>query len=206
MKTHPDDSNLDTPNSTGTHVQIPSQPEMNNSLASEMSNRLQESKRSQEDISDHHTNSPTPPPTQNQDAKQLATLPVSTSLDIHGSSTSMLSQGIPKSRKKAAPSMSSKTLASALERFYRQSKLAKHAYWRLSKIFEKTRTKMFHKSYNSFIMASRGFDRGMLPTRRTKPPLLKRRYSVDVNMYEVDRQSLVSDLPEESEVCIIDTS
>ncbi|KAI0583050.1 Peptidase-C48 domain-containing protein [Pyrenophora tritici-repentis] len=54
-------------------------------------------------------------------------------------------------------------------------------YKRMKGIYGKTRHLMRTRTKRMSLVASRGFQRGSLPTRRTKPPLRKRRYSVDVN-------------------------
>jgi hypothetical protein len=51
-----------------------------------------------------------------------------------------------------------------------------------SHIFSETRSSFVFQANKILVTSSRGFERGLLPTRRTKPPLLKRRYSVDVNI------------------------
>ncbi|EUC49433.1 hypothetical protein COCMIDRAFT_63191, partial [Bipolaris oryzae ATCC 44560] len=64
-------------------------------------------------------------------------------------------------------------------------KVAKHARLGLSISFENTRHSMRYKSFRMFMIGSRGFERAnLLPTRQTRPPLLKRRYSIDVNTTE----------------------
>ncbi|EUC32319.1 hypothetical protein COCCADRAFT_99000 [Bipolaris zeicola 26-R-13] len=61
-------------------------------------------------------------------------------------------------------------------------KIAKHARFELCKIYENTRHSMRYKTLKMFVIGSRGFERArLLPTRQTRPPLLKRRYSIDVN-------------------------
>ncbi|CAA9958961.1 Peptidase C48 domain containing protein [Pyrenophora teres f. maculata] len=54
-------------------------------------------------------------------------------------------------------------------------------YKRAKGIYGKTRYLMRTCTNRMSLVASRGFQRGSLPTRRTRPPLRKRRYSVDVN-------------------------
>ncbi|KAI4665411.1 uncharacterized protein J4E78_002872 [Alternaria triticimaculans] len=48
-------------------------------------------------------------------------------------------------------------------------------------ILSKTRGLIKYQAAKIFIISSRGVQRENLPTRQTRPPLLKRRYSVDVN-------------------------
>jgi hypothetical protein len=50
-----------------------------------------------------------------------------------------------------------------------------------SKIFLNTRYSIRYQGARAFVTASRGVERGILPTRQTRPLLLKRRYSIDVN-------------------------
>ncbi|KAH6876121.1 hypothetical protein BKA58DRAFT_467808 [Alternaria rosae] len=50
-----------------------------------------------------------------------------------------------------------------------------------SNIFSKTRESIKYQGARVLIISSRGFQREHLPTKQTRPPLLKRRYSVDVN-------------------------
>ena len=54
-------------------------------------------------------------------------------------------------------------------------------YKRAKGIYGKTRSLMRTCTKRMSLVASRGFQRGYLPTRRTRPPLRNRRYSVDVN-------------------------
>jgi hypothetical protein len=63
----------------------------------------------------------------------------------------------------------------------RKKDIATTAHYKRAQIFKKTREIMFCKTSKMFGVASRGFERGHLPTRRTTPPLRKRRYSIDVN-------------------------
>jgi hypothetical protein len=68
------------------------------------------------------------------------------------------------------------------ENFYiRVGKSAKEAHLKRTNIFPKTRELMSYFTGKVSVIASRGFERGRLPTRQTKPPLLKRRHSIDVN-------------------------
>ncbi|KAI4920187.1 hypothetical protein J4E90_002327 [Alternaria incomplexa] len=48
-------------------------------------------------------------------------------------------------------------------------------------IFSKTRESMSYQGHGILVLSSRGFERDHLPTKQTRPPLLKRRYSVEVN-------------------------
>lgn len=82
----------------------------------------------------------------------------------------------------AAPS-SSRT-PSALQIFESRSNQARQEHFRRTKIFHKTRCSMMCQTKRMLVFASRGFERGSLPTRQTKPPLLKRRHSIDVNTTE----------------------
>ncbi|KAL1797844.1 hypothetical protein ACET3X_004450 [Alternaria dauci] len=70
---------------------------------------------------------------------------------------------------------------SALQVFESRSNQARQEHFRRTKIFHKTRSAMVCQTNKMLVFASRGFERKHLPTRRTKPPLLKRRYSIDVN-------------------------
>ena len=48
-------------------------------------------------------------------------------------------------------------------------------------MFSKTRESMSYQGHGILVLSSRGFEREHLPTKQTRPPLLKRRYSVEVN-------------------------
>ncbi|KAI4960830.1 hypothetical protein J4E86_002455 [Alternaria arbusti] len=48
-------------------------------------------------------------------------------------------------------------------------------------IFSKTRESMSYQGHGILVLSSRGFQREHLPTKQTRPPLLKRRYSIEVN-------------------------
>ncbi|KAL5116418.1 hypothetical protein ACEQ8H_005654 [Pleosporales sp. CAS-2024a] len=62
-----------------------------------------------------------------------------------------------------------------------RAKVAKDAHYKRSRIFSKTRQMILHRTPNMVISATRGYQRaGYVPTKTTAPPLLKRRYSVDV--------------------------
>ncbi|CAI9636864.1 unnamed protein product [Alternaria burnsii] len=76
---------------------------------------------------------------------------------------------------------SSDRTPSALQIFESRSNQARQEHLRRTKIFHKTRRSMMCQTYRMLVFASRGFERGSLPTRQTKPPLLKRRHSIDVN-------------------------
>ncbi|KAG9191177.1 hypothetical protein G6011_09265 [Alternaria panax] len=70
---------------------------------------------------------------------------------------------------------------STLEIFESRRNQAILEHYKRTKIFHKTRSSMVHQTKKMLVSASRGFERGALPTRRTRPPLLKRRYSIEVN-------------------------
>jgi hypothetical protein len=65
--------------------------------------------------------------------------------------------------------------------YIRVGKSAKESHHKRARIFPKTRELMCYFTGKVSVIASRGFERGRLPTRQTKPPLLKRRHSIDVN-------------------------
>lgn len=59
--------------------------------------------------------------------------------------------------------------------------VAKDAHYKRARIFGKTRQTMRQRTCKMIVHASRGFQRSeYVPTKKTAPPLLKRRYSIDV--------------------------
>ncbi|KAH7351455.1 hypothetical protein BKA66DRAFT_575549 [Pyrenochaeta sp. MPI-SDFR-AT-0127] len=62
-----------------------------------------------------------------------------------------------------------------------QNKDAKHTHYKRGRIFVKTQQRMQMKTKKMSVIASRGHGRAnYVPSRRTRPPLLKRRYSIEV--------------------------
>ncbi|KAF2824935.1 hypothetical protein CC86DRAFT_420308 [Ophiobolus disseminans] len=61
------------------------------------------------------------------------------------------------------------------------TRVDKTAHYKRARIFPQTHQKLGHQTTKMLVTASRGYERAAyLPTRATMPPLLKRRYSVDV--------------------------
>ncbi|CAO2653088.1 Nn.00g024990.m01.CDS01 [Neocucurbitaria sp. VM-36] len=74
--------------------------------------------------------------------------------------------------------------------FPARTKDAKDAHFKRGQIFTKTRQMMRCRTNNMVVAASRGHQRaGYLPTKPTRPPLYKRRYTTDILTKSVDDQS-----------------
>ncbi|EOA90235.1 hypothetical protein ACJQWK_07644 [Exserohilum turcicum] len=146
-------------------MQQPSLPDTDNCVSSQP----------QEDVPAHHTT----PISQDHDSN-TPTTPLATSLEAEPSAAapSLESSAPPTPATRAASSDKTNSLS---QKFDNQSKITKNAYLKPQQIYEKTRSIMRMNTYRTLLVASRGFARGGLPTRRTKPPLLTRRYSIDVN-------------------------
>lgn len=85
-----------------------------------------------------------------------------------------------------APSSDRAVSPITFDKFPSRGKSAKDAHYKRAQIYSKSREMVYHKTNQLAIIASRGFQRGYLPTKRTKPPLLRRRYSIDVLPYGRD--------------------
>jgi hypothetical protein len=67
------------------------------------------------------------------------------------------------------------------ETFSQWTDLPKEAHHKRGQIFARTHQVMRHKTDRMLVNASRGYEReGHVPTNFTQPPLLKRRYSLDI--------------------------
>lgn len=79
-----------------------------------------------------------------------------------------------------APSSDRAVSPLTFDNFPSRIKGAKAAHYKRVQIFSKTREVIYHKAKRLSILASRGYQRGYLPTKHTKPSLTRRRYSIDV--------------------------
>jgi hypothetical protein len=199
---------VDSPKDTGAHAQLqlqtPSPPDIDLSVFSELQECFGMHAQLQENVPASQMAPVTLPPTQHQDTEMSMTPPATPSQDIRKDPLSSSALQCPISPITAITAPSSKWAASALARFQNQWRVAKHPRIEPPRIFEKTRCVMKCNSRTMFSYALRGFERGMLPTRQTRPPLLKRRYSVDVNTTENWGTHLTPNWEEnEIEVCAI---
>lgn len=177
---------VDSPRGTEAHTQAQLQthspPVTEISLVSELEGCLEEKAQLHEDALVPHTTSLTTPPSQDQDDKTTMTPPVTPPRGTQKSSASVSTPKSPTAHTTATTARSSDQVVSPLAKFDNRSRIAKHARFELCKIYENTRHSMRYKTLKMFVIGSRGFERArLLPTRQTRPPLLKRRYSIDVN-------------------------
>ena len=179
-----DDSLRDTEAHVQAQLQTYWPPVTEISVVSELEGFPETKAQLQEDTPVPHATSLTPPPSQDQDDKTSMTPPGTPPQDRKKSSASLSELESPKARTTATTTRSSDQVVSPIAK-YNQLRIAKHERFELSKIFENTRHSMRYKTYRMFMLGSRGFERAnLLPTRQTRPPLLKRRYSIDVNTSE----------------------
>ena len=161
--------NMEGPVSSPTH----SSPTM----APQIRDHVQESSHTQEKKHVDRTTPITPPSTKDAGNK-MSTTPLITPPAAEQVATLDDTPGSPTPSSTARPS---DRALSRLELFEWRSKGAIHKHYKGTDIFHKTRSSMRYQSRRMLIFASRGFERGVLPTRQTKPPLLKRRHSIDAN-------------------------
>jgi hypothetical protein len=128
-------------------------------------------------ILDPNTKMRTPPPATPPPSKDAAAIDAGPNGATPESATALLTPAstAPPSDRASSP------IAPFFANFDSQRKGAIHQHYRRARIFPKTRELMYSFSGKMLVVASRGFGRGRLPTRQTKPPLLKRRHSIDVN-------------------------
>jgi hypothetical protein len=144
-----------------------------------------DSQSQEEKLVDHMT--PVKPPAmQDSDSKMHTPPPVTPSLAVDVAAQDADSKdaspesvsALPTPATTAPPSDRAPSPTPALFTLGR-SAVAEH--FKRARIFPKTRELMRYSSFTTSMIASRGFERGTLPMRQTTPPLLKRRYSIDVN-------------------------
>ncbi|KAF2249542.1 hypothetical protein BU26DRAFT_519575 [Trematosphaeria pertusa] len=58
--------------------------------------------------------------------------------------------------------------------------VAKDAHYKRSRAYRMTKPMLRHQTRATFVIAARGGRMGLVPTKKTRPPLRQRRYSVDV--------------------------
>ncbi|KAF1935192.1 hypothetical protein EJ02DRAFT_75709 [Clathrospora elynae] len=122
----------------------------------------------------------TPPSTQEQDT-HMATPPSVTPPPTENRVDGASSDGVSGPPTPATTAPLSERAPSPLDKFLRLSRSAIADHYKRATIFGQTREIMFCRTRRMCLTASRGFQRGNVPTKRTTPPLLKRRYSIDVS-------------------------
>ncbi|KAJ5058376.1 hypothetical protein J3E72DRAFT_376829 [Bipolaris maydis] len=179
------DSPKDTEAHTQAQLQTHSPPVTGISAVSELEEFLETKAQLQEDAPVPHTTSLTSTPSQDQDDKN-SIAPSATPLQgMQKSSASISTPKSPTARTTATMTRPFGQLVAPLAKFFNQSRIAKYTRFERSKIFKNTRHTMHCKTFTMFMLGSRGFERAkLLPTRQTRPPLLKRRYTIDVNTTE----------------------
>ncbi|KAF1834444.1 hypothetical protein BDW02DRAFT_579630 [Decorospora gaudefroyi] len=137
-----------------------------------------------------HMSSVSPPSTQDRDAK-TSTTPSTTPPSTEYTVAICASAGAASPQKVASPpTPTASTTASSSEltpspptgpHLPNMTPQAREARHLRTHIYQKTRQTIRVATNKMSLVAARGFERGILPTRQTVPPLLKRRYSIDAN-------------------------
>jgi hypothetical protein len=148
--------------------------------------------QSQEEKHVNQMNPTTPPSAKEHDnnisSTQPITPPTEEQVDTPNSSPSSWLDAItaPPTPSNSAPPSDRAISLQDIFQTYNKEGIREHEMQ--TQIFSKTRSSFVFHGDKILITSSRGFERGLLPTRQTKPPLLKRRYSVDVNITRDDKE------------------